>query len=334
MRRRPSRLIATVTYCVLLAWSLTVVIDVSNEHSIAVLCSSMEETCRDWADGFSQSTGIPVRMVRMSSGDALARLSRTDGLGDFDVWHGGPAETYELARERGLLVAYQPSEADALLPEFRDPRGYWHGVYLGILGFCSNRTVLQRLSVPVPRDWDDLLDPRLKGQISVPHPVSSGTGYTVLWTTRLRTGSLEASLDYLEALDANVLQYTTSGMAPSRVVGRGEVAVAVGFTQHCLERERDGFSDLVVSYPAGGAGYEIGSVALLRGAREPEAARRYIDYAITPAAQSVGGQLPTRSDVSADPRLGQDVPRLRYTALDAAEARAELTAVFLDRVQP
>lgn len=331
MTRKASRLVAVIVYVAMLGWSLSVVLDTSSHRSINVLCSSIEEVCRQWAGGFTETTGIDVRMVRMSTGEALTRLSRADGLGDFDVWHGGPAESYELAKWRGLLDPYQPVDAEEVPSPFRDPEGYWHGVYLGILGFCSNEAVLERQGIPVPQHWDDLLDPRLQGLVSAPHPVSSGTGYNLLWTTMVCLDDLDATLDYLEALDHNVLQYTHSGMAPSRVAGRGEAAVGVGFTQHCLDREREGFTNLVVSYPEGGVGYEVGSVALLSQARDPAAARSYIDYAVSRAAQSLGNQLPTRGDVSADPRLGSEVPRLYYTAAQAAAAKSDLTQAALDR---
>lgn len=337
-RGRAVRALAALCYVALLVWSLTTVTGFTQRRSISVLCSSIEDSCRAWARGFTDETGIEVAMVRASTGEALARLSRADASRDFDVWHGGGADVYEIARARGLLAAYHSPNAAAVPARFADAEGYWTGTYLGVLGFCSNVRILDRLGVGVPATWDDLLDPRLAGQVSMPSPVTSGTGYTVLWTNWLRLGADERALgDYLRAVDANVLQYTASGLAPARVAGHGEVAVAVGFTQHCVKAQQEGFTDLVVSYPPGGAGFEVGAVAVLAGARDRQGAERYVDYALSRSAQLSGAdthsvQLPTRRDLAVDPRLGGGVALLDYSVEQAAAAREALTALFRSEV--
>lgn len=213
-----------------------------------------------------------------------------------------------LAASRGLLTPYVSPEAGAIPAEYRDADGHWTGTYLGVLGFCSNRGLLARLGVPVPESWDDLADPRLHGMVSAPNPVTSGTGYVWLRTQVLRLGQ-ERAFAFVRDLDANVRQYTTSGLAPAGIAGRGEAAVAVTFTQHCVRAANAGMGDLVVSHPREGSGTEIGSVAILAGARAPAAARSYVDWALSRGAQAGEpgrpvDQLPTRRDVVADPRLG------------------------------
>lgn len=331
MGRWGVKTLALLLYLAVVTWSVSVLGATHARRSISVVCSSIEGVCRAWADGFTEATGIEVESVRMSSGEALAMLSRP-GVTGFDVWHGGPADLFEVAKARGLLVAQHPADASAIPEQYRDPEHHWFGTYLGILGFCSNTVVLERLGVPIPTAWGDLLDPRLVGRVSAPSDRTSGTGYTLLWTTRLRTGSTEATVEFAERLDANVLQYTTTGMAPARVAGRGEAAVGIGFTQHCLRAEAEGLGDLTISYPTDGTGYEIGAVAVLRGANDPDAAGRYLAYALTAPAQALGGQLPTRRDVSSDPRLGADAVLLASSPREAAAARADLTAAVHARV--
>lgn len=323
--RRLGRIVAAALFVALLAWSSSVVGSVSARRSISVLCSSIESVCREWAAGFTRHTGIEVSLVRMSTGEAYARLARPGAAADFDVWHGGPADTYELAKRTGLLAPYRPAGAAAIPARYRDPDGYWTGVYVGVLGFCSNTDVLRRLGVPTPRSWDDLLDPRLAGQLSVPNARTSGTGYTLVWANRVRLGSDAATIDYLRRLDDNVLQYTSSGIAPALVAARGEAAVALTFSQHCVQARDAGYESLEVTYPAEGTGAEIGSVAILAGTRDADAARRYVDFAVSEQAQRMGAQLPTREDLASDARLGAGAPRLVYTAAEAAAAKVALT---------
>lgn len=334
IRRRRGLAVVATTWLALLGLGLGAVRGSSPTAGITVLCSSIEDLCQEWAREFTVRTGVPVATVRMSSGEALARIRRGDG--EFDVWHGGTSDLYEVARGEGLL---QPGTVARGLPaHLRAPDGSWTGVYRGVLGFCSNTTVLDRLGVPVPRSWDDLLDPRLAGMVSVPDPQTSGTGYTVLWTQLERTGSEQAALDYLVSLDRNVLQYTTSGIAPAGIAARGEAAVGVAFTQHCVKAIDEGVGHLRVSYPGDTTGMELGAVAELVGTRHPEQARRYVDFAISADAQRLGTttrsvQLPARSDITPDARLA--VPRgLRIVLTDAraASRRAELTAAFVEAV--
>ncbi|GAA1391637.1 ABC transporter substrate-binding protein [Luteococcus peritonei] len=303
---------------------------------LRVVCSSIEDLCQEWAHDFASSHGVEVSMVRMSSGEALARIRRG---GEFDLWHGGPTDYYEVARDEGLLQPYASPEAAAVPAPFKASDGAWTGVYRGLLGFCSNRQVLDRLGVAVPRTWQDLLDPRLAGQVSMPDPQTSGTGWTVLWTQRERTGSSSAALDYLVRLDRNVLQYPSSGTAPAGIAGRGEAAVAITFTQHCVKAHDEGMTDLVVSYPRGATGYEVGGVAVLAGTSQPDLARRYVDHAVGRRAQELGRatssrQLPTRPDAVTDARLelpaGTQV--VQGDPIRAAAQREELLRGFRDRV--
>jgi iron(III) transport system substrate-binding protein len=328
--RRARKLVAAALYLSLVALSLVGAIGGSGGRSVSVLCSSIEELCQEWADGFTRRSGIPVIMVRLSTGEALARLSRPEGLREFDVWHGGPADSYVLAARRGLLAPYHSPQADAVAGRYKDPGGAFVGVYLGVLGFCSDRSALERLGLGIPNSWDDLLNPTLQHRISMPSPLSSGTGYTAVWSQRYRLGSVSATETYLTALDANVLQYTASGMAPAGIVARGEAAIAVTFTQHCVREIERGHGDLAVSYPREGTGYEVGAVAVLAQARDVAAARAYVDYAVSKEGQLAGAgrwptQLPTRDDLPSDPRLGTSWV-LGYSPEQAADGRAALIA--------
>lgn len=328
-----------VTLCLaLLLWSGVTVTRSTRGESLSVLCSSIEDLCRQWATGFSERTGIPVSMVRLPSREVLARLGRGAGL-DADVWHGGPAELYVLAHEQGRLDPHIPADAAAVPASDRDPRGAWTGVYRGNLGFCSDPEALRSLGLGIPRSWEDLLDPRLAGHISMPNPVTSGTGTTIVGVQVSRLGSPDDALAWLRRLDRNVLQYTRSGMAPAGVAARGEVAVALTFTQHCVRQIAAG-RHLTVSYPSEGTGAEVGAVARLRSARHPLWAAAYVDFAVSRQGQDIGReervpQLPTRTDLDADPRLVLD-PGIRQLSTSTTDARATESAVsrFAAQVRP
>jgi iron(III) transport system substrate-binding protein len=288
---------------------------------------------------FQEQTGIPTSYVRLSSGEALARIRAAAAAPEFDVWWGGPADGYVAAMGEDLLEPYVSPNAAVIPDTHKDADGAWTGVYVGALGLCSNMKVLEELGVEQPDSWDDLLDPKLQGHVAMAHPASSGTAYTALFTQVLRLGGDDAAMDYMRQLHNNILQYTKSGSAPAEMAGRGEIAVAVVFSHDCVKNIDAGFSDLAVSFPTDGTGYEIGGVALIANAPQPDAAKVWIDWSLTAPAQEIGPtvgsyQLPTNPDAAVSERsvdLSQ-VPLVEYDFQAAGEARPRLTQRFEDEV--
>ncbi len=310
------------------------------EDTLTVLCTPQEEWCQAMVTAFQEETGIETTYVRLSSGEALARLSAAADAPEFSVWWGGPADGFVAANADGLLEPYVSPEAEAIADEQKDPDGVWTGVYVGALGFCSNTVVLDELGVDVPTSWDDLLDPALEGQVAIAHPASSGTAYTAFYTQVLRLGGEDEAMAFMSDLHPNILQYTSSGAAPAEMAGRGEIGVSVVFSHDCVRNIDAGFSDLEVSFPEEGTGYEIGGVALIANAPEPNAAKEWIDWSLTAEAQEIGAaeaasfQLPTNPDAAVSERSVnlEEVNLVEYDFQAAGEAREELTARFEDEV--
>jgi iron(III) transport system substrate-binding protein len=146
-----------------------------------------------------------------------------------------------VAAAAGRLQAY--TSPHARRPEKPEDARALTGIYIGALGFCSTRAKLAELGVPVPKSWSDLLDPALKGQVSIAHPATSGTAYTALWTQMaLNDLDQDAAFKYLTALNENVAAYTTSGSAPVKAVAAGTAAVGVVFAHDCVAAIADGLT--------------------------------------------------------------------------------------------
>lgn len=303
--------------------------------AITVACGAMEEVCDAWTKAFTAETGIRASFVRLSSGETVARLAATRTAPEFDVWHGGPADGFGAATEQDLIQPYVSPNAAVIPDRYKNADGYWTGVYVGTLGFCSNAAVLKDLGVATPTSWSSLLDEKLRRQISTAHPSTSGTAFTTLWTQVTRLGSQDAAIDYMKQLHPNVLQYTKSGTAPGQIAGRGEVAIGLVFSHDCVLYQERGMSDLVVSFPEEGTGYEVGGVAIVKGGANQTAAQAYVDWALTKQAQEIGPtvgsyQLPTNPDAAIDPRMVDldSVKLVDYDFAAASAAKAELTARF------
>jgi iron(III) transport system substrate-binding protein len=302
--------------------------------SLTVVCGATEAWCGAMTEAFTKKTGVTTKFVRLSSGETVARLDAAKANPEFDVWHGGPADGFGVARIGGLIDKYVSPTRLMIPKKYQDEDGYWTGVYVGALGFCSNTKELKRLGVKVPTSWADLLNPTLKKSISTAHPSTSGTAFTTLWTQVTRLGGETEGLAYMAKFHNNVLQYTKSGVGPVAITGRGEVAVGIVFSHDCVAGQEQGLP-LKVSFPSEGTGYEIGGVALVKGAKNPDAAKAYIDFALSSEAQNLGPtvaayQVLTNPKAKYDRRMVtlSNLKIVNYDFDKAAAAKKALTAKF------
>ncbi len=320
--------LSIVVLCLLLVAAVAPVVTLAptaqaQEDTLTVLCTPQEDWCVAMTQAFQEETGIETSYVRMSSGESLARIRATAEDPEFSVWWGGPADAFIAAYEEDLIEPYEPELASVLPEKAVGVDHSWHGVYIGALGFCSNIDLLEELGVEAPTSWDDLLDPALKGNVAMAHPATSGTAFTAFWTiVTLKADALEAeeagagydeegnptqaaidaAFEYYGELHQNILQYTRSGAAPGQMAGTGEIAVAIIFSHDCVKLQVEGFEGVVVNtFPEEGTGYEIGGMALIKNAPEPEAAKMWIEWALTPETQMIAQtvnslQLPTNPE--------------------------------------
>lgn len=271
---------------------------------INVLCTPQEEWCQGMKQEFEAQNDITVNYVRMSSGEALARLQAEKDNPQFDIWWGGPIDSFVAAKEAGILEAYDSPNYKNLIDQnlYKDPDNFWAGIYVGSLGFCTNTDWLaQHPGLEPPKSWDDLLKPEFKGQIMVAHPSTSGTSYTAMATVLQLKGE-EAGWEYLEQYAGQMAQFTKSGAAPAKFVGQGEAGVGIVFSHDIIHEIEDNNLPLVLSFPEEGTGYEIGGMAIVKGAQHMDAAQKWFDWALTPEAQALGPkyhayQAPTVSGV-------------------------------------
>lgn len=276
------------------------------EESLTVLCGMQEDWCQAATQKFQESTGIETSMVRMSSGEALARLRAEKEKPSFDVWYGGPSLGPVAAAGEGLIEAYLPKNGQAINPKLKDASGIWTGIYVGALGFCSNKELLEDLKNQAPASWQELLKPAFKGNIAMADQRTSGTAVTAAGALVALNGGEDQALNYLKKLNSNIFQYTKSGSSPGRMAAAGEVAVAVIFSHDCVKFTKETGVDLAVSFPSEGTGYEIGQVSFIAGAKNPAAAKKFIEWALTPAAQELGAtvgsyQIPTHPEAKVPP---------------------------------
>nr|PZN73070.1 MAG: iron ABC transporter substrate-binding protein [Bacillota bacterium] len=258
----------------------------SEPKKLVIYAGMMEDHVKGAVAEFEAQTGIKVEWVRMSSGETLTRIRAEKENPKASVWYGGPADAFVAAAEEGLLEPYISPNAAKIPDQFKDPNGYWTGIYVGLLGFGYNTKLMEEMGLTPPESWEDLLKPEFKGQIAVANPGSSGTSYTMLATIVQLMGE-EEGIEYMKKLHEQVAQYPKSGTAPGQMAGRGEVLIGISFAHDIVKYAKEGMP-LAVTFPKEGTGYEIGAVALIKGAPDEEAAKIFIDWALTKEAQELG----------------------------------------------
>ncbi|MDO5696585.1 MAG: ABC transporter substrate-binding protein [Dermatophilus congolensis] len=310
--------------------------------SVVVACTPQEEQCQAMAAAFEKQSGIKTSFVRMSSGESVARLDAAKSHPEFDVLYGGPSDGHVAAAKAGLIEKYVSPNAAVIPDKYKAADGTWTGTYVGTLGFCSNKDVLNKIGVQPPTSWQDLLDPKLKKQVAMAHPSTSGTAFTAVWTLMVINGGDEAkTFDYLKKLHSNVLQYSKSGSAPGQMAGRGEIGVGIVFSHDCVKYQKEGFTMLENTFPSEGTGYEIGAVSLVKGGPNGENGKKFLDWTLTPEHQNIGPtvgsyQVPTNPNatITDDMVKLDEVKLVDYDSVKAGERKKELTAKFDAEVAP
>ena len=263
---------------------------------------------------FEELYGIKVSYQRLSTGEVQAKITEENGNPSADVWFGVTSDPYAEAASAGLLLPYEAKNASHLVNQnYRDKDGAWYGIYKGILGFMVNTEELARMNLEVPQDWDDLLKPEYKGLIWLSNPATAGTAKLVI-NTMVQMKGHDAAMEYFKALDANIAQYTKSGSGPSKKVGIGECVIGIGFLHDGITQILDGYDNIQLVIPSSGTSFEIGATAIFKGAKHENAAKLWVEYALSPDCVN----------------LAKDNESYQFLVIDTAEQPKEAAEFGLD----
>ncbi|MCF8212135.1 MAG: ABC transporter substrate-binding protein [Rhodoferax sp.] len=294
----------------LLTWSVAAFAQDAQPGTVNAICSTDLSWCELAAQEFTRATGIKVLQSHKATGEAAAQLRAEAANPKTDLWWGGTGDPFLQAAELGLLEAYRPPNIADLHPwsvrQYDMTQNMVGGFYTSAIGFGWNTELLQKKKLPEPKCWSDLIKPEYKGDIEISHPASSGTAYTILAGLVQLMGEDQA-FDYMKKLHKNISNYTRSGQAQAPNVAKGEVAVGVSFI-FGFEAWRNNKYPIKAAAPCEGTSYEIGGIAMVKGQRNKDSAKRYYDWLMGPQGQSVGGranslQVPANKSFKLDPRI-------------------------------
>lgn len=272
------------------------------EDTLDLIAGCEEPYMNAVADAFAAKYNVKVNRIRKSSGEIENQIKSEKGNPSADVIFGGTTDPYNALKNEGLLMKYKSANDDQIEDEhFKDKDNYWYGIYKGILGFMWNKNMLEQLGLTAPSTWDDLLKPEYSKYITWSHPTTAGTAKLVVNTmvqkkaegkkTTYTNSDGEsvscyddtAAMEYFKSLDKNTAKYTKSGSGASKEVGIGTTVIGIGFLHDVIYQIVDkGYTNIGMCAPSDGTSYEVGATAILKGAKHPELAKKFIDFATSP----------------------------------------------------
>jgi len=230
---------------------------------------------------------IELRFVRDSTGIVTAKLLAEKANPQADVIWGLAATSLMLLDKEGLLLPYAPKGLDAVKPAMRDAANppKWVGMDVWSSALCFNTVEAKKRNLPKPASWADLANPVYKGQITMPNPAASGTGYLMVsgW---IQTMGEAKAWQYMDALHQNIGIYSQSGSKPCRQAGTGEFALGLSFEYRANKTKREG-APIDIVLPSEGLGWDMEATGILKTSRKPEAAKALADWAVSRQANQL-----------------------------------------------
>jgi ABC-type Fe3+ transport system substrate-binding protein len=250
-----------------------------------------------FADYAKERWGVTVKVNAIPAGTPVAygRIVEWKGKPDVDIFWGGESALFEDLADKKLLQKLELSrEAWDSIPAsigkpkpipLKDKDGYWVGTALEPYGLVYNPKRIQRLGAPEPKDWDDLLNPKLKGEVAQCAPTRSSSS-NATYEVMLSLYGEDKGWDWLRKLAANTGHFTARSRDVPTVVAKGEFAAGFAVPSYMAFEEKLAGFDLKFVAPKN-AFVTPEPMAILAGARNPKAARAFIEFLLAERGQRV-----------------------------------------------
>ncbi len=248
-----------------------------------------------YQEGFNKvEPDIELKWVRDSTGVITAKLLAEKANPQADVVMGVAASSLALLDKNGMLVPYRPLNLDAIMAAYRDKKNppAWFGMDVWGATVCFNVVEAKKKNIPAPETWKDLIKPIYKGQVVMPNPASSGTGFFDVTAWLSLWGDKDGQGDgwkYMDALHENIAMYTHSGSKPCNMASAGEFVVGISFEYRGNTNKAKG-APIDLIFPKEGLGWDLEAFAIHKGTKKLEAAQKLANWAASKDAMLLYGK--------------------------------------------
>jgi iron(III) transport system substrate-binding protein len=326
-----------------LAALLAVTAGASAQKTQLLVYTALEtDQLKAYQEGFNKAyPDIELKWVRDSTGVVTAKLLAEKANPQADAVMGVAASSLALLKKNDMLVPYAPLNLDGIMSQYRDKANppAWFGMDVWGATICFNTVEAQKRGIPKPETWKDLTKPVYKGQIVMPNPASSGTGYfdVTAWLALFGDDNGKGGgWKFMDALHENIAQYTHSGSKPCNMAAAGEFVLGISFEYRANTNKAKGAPiDLV--FPKEGLGWDLEAFAIHKGTKHLDAAKKLADWASSKDAMLLYGK---NFAITAQPGVASPLPNVpadyesRLVKLDfktAADNRERILAEWNKR---
>jgi len=286
---------------------------------------------------YKEVPDVEIRWVRDSTGVITAKLLAEKANPQADAVMGVAASSLALLDRNGMLEPYAPINLDSIMAKYRDTKNppAWFGMDVWGATVCFNTVEAKKRNIPKPETWKDLTKPVYKGQVVMPNPASSGTGFFDV-TAWLTLWGEKGGWEYMDRLHENIAQYTHSGSKPCNQAAQGEFVVGISFEYRANTNKAKGAPiDLV--FPKEGLGWDLEAFGIHKGTKKLAAAKKLADWASSKNAMKLYGK---NFAITAQPGVAEPLPNVpkdyeeRLVKMDfkkTAEARERILAEWNKR---
>jgi len=240
--------------------------------------TSLDETLsKELFEQYERETGVRINFIYLSGGEAVERMEAEIENPRASIWVGGANTDHFTAMRKNLTMPYISREADNTPSRYRDSDNYWIGLYIDPLVISTNNNRAKFLGLTPPESWNDLLKPEYRGQIRVEDQYV----YSVITAVRyVFYGNENHAFDFLRRLDVNIDHNAFSLSALDQSLAAGEVFAAVCYASGHA-RLRSAGANIEINVPAEGTVFELASMSIIRGGRQPLQARQLYDWILS-----------------------------------------------------
>ena len=252
---------------------------------LTIYRSTEADNLKVFSDRFAKAhPSIKINWVRDSTGIIQARLMAEKDNPRNDVIFGHAATDLLALDAAGMFLPYSPAGSDKLDARYRDKKSppTWTGMWGFATAVCFNSVEAAKRNIPKPTSWADLTKPVYKGQITMPNPASSGTGFLTIagWVQIM---GKDKAWSFMDALHGNIAAYSHSGSKPCNQVASGEYVVGISLPGRAADLKTKG-APIEAVIPSEGIGWEMQGVSIMKTTKNAADAKTFVDWAVSEGA--------------------------------------------------
>ena len=280
----------------------------AQKTTLTVYTALETDQLKAYQEGFNKANpDIELTWVRDSTGVITAKLLAEKSNPKADVIMGVAATSMGIFAAEGMLEPYAPKGLARISASYREAKNppAWVGMDVWGATICFNTVEAQKRNIPKPETWKDLTKPVYKGQVVMPHPASSGTGYFDV-TAWLQVFGETEGWKFMDGLHENIAQYMHSGSRPCASAANGEYVVGISF-EYRANREKAQGKPIELVFPKEGLGCDLEAIGIYKGTKNRAAAEKLMDWAASDEAMALYAK---NFAIVAIPALSQPLPNV------------------------